>query len=215
MNLLALGFGVVFIGLGCLNIYGFIKINKINIKKISEISKFIKEEVIISGTVLPDKTILSPITQTPCVYCLFQTFERGMRYKSGFYGKATNILGSGSVGGDFLLQDETGTIELNSEKAVGFELPTNGYYDNDYEFKDKITQFKVKYGIGDAADREYWETLILPNDKIWVLCKTNPGEKAKAVEIYSKNPKEMWRSPVRIITTIIFLVMGILLLSSV
>jgi hypothetical protein len=217
MDLLLFAMGVVFTGLGCLNIYGTLKIISTKAKKISELSSSASGNSIISGTVLPDKTMPSPITQTPCVYCMFQTFQQGMKKKIG-HGTAhtaQNMLGSGSIGTNFLLKDETGMIELDAKNAFCFNIAhKQGYYDNDKEFKDKITQFKVKYGIGSDPGREYFEHLILPNDKIWVLCKTVPGQKTKAMEIYSKAPKQTIKSPLRIIATIALLAIGIYLIQS-
>lgn len=213
MNIISLGIGIFFLGFVFLQVISGIITAKMNFKKISELSTTAKEQVFIKGTVLAEKTFLSPITQTPCVYASFQTFQRGGKFGKGPRGTSISVGGSGSIGGEFFLQDETGTIEIDSKNAVGFDIPhKQGYYDDDDEFKEKITQFKVKYGIGADENREYFESLILPNDKITVLCKTSPKEKAKAAEIYYKNPKQMWKSPVRIIATAIAFVLGILAL---
>lgn len=210
MDIVILILGMALLIISSLRIYFTVKMSKIKLKKIAEIDFNNEERNVIYGTVLPDKTILSAISQTPCVYCFFQTFQRGMKQnKKLTHGTAQNILGSGTIKTNFFLKDDTVKLELNPEKAIVFNHPNQKqYHETDEEMKDKITQFKLKYGISSAPDIEYWEETINPNDKIYVMCRTIPKETPRAQGIYLEDPRKIVKRPSHNAMTIILLIMG-------
>lgn len=177
----------------------------------------------ILGTVIAEKSILSPITKTPCVYCVYRTFERGGSFgsrsalpKSKPRGVAQVVAGSGVKQTPFFLEDDSGRI-LVQDKAQLFGEPKKQItvYDNTSGQSDNIREFKTTTGIGEGVDRQYEEDLIEAGDKIYVhgIIKVENGQKVMYPDALSfKSTRKVGLSPVGIIVTIVLLILGINLL---
>ncbi len=178
MNFIFITIGLILLALGLIGFVANLKMRKVLEKKIAMLKE--GDSAIIHGKVLGEKTILSAITQTPCVYAVFRTFQRGTRFgKIGetARGTAQVVLGSGAKHCEFVLEDETGKINVSDSQALvyGGGIKKEQYYDDDEKYKDKIVLFKSTTGIGEGENREYEEELVCPGDEIWVQGKFSKG----------------------------------------
>ena len=178
MNFILITIGLILLALGLIGVVANLKMRKASEKKIAMLKE--GDSAIIHGKVLGEKTILSAITQTPCIYNVFRTFQRGARFErigENARGTAQLVLGSGAKHCEFVLEDETGKINVSDSQAFvyGGGIKKERYYEDDEKYKDKIAQFKLTTGIGEGEDREYEEELVCPGDEIYVQGKYSKG----------------------------------------
>ena len=128
MDIIAVGIGGILFVLAIVGVVGNIQIALSKQKKIFEAGA----NSVLFGTVSNEKTFLSPITQTTCVYCRYQTFQRGKKFGKGPRGTAQSVFGSGIKRTEFYLEDETGKILIIGNPIDQGKLEHQlGVYDND------------------------------------------------------------------------------------
>jgi hypothetical protein len=108
--LVAAGISVIFL------VYGFRSLNKLRtVKNIptSKIRSVAMGLTEIKGTVSGEKTVKSPLTQTPCTFCMYDITERENNRSSMKY----KVTQTGTTGNAFMLSDGTGTVPINPQGA--------------------------------------------------------------------------------------------------
>lgn len=215
MNILHTSIGVLLIVLSLFSVYKTFKIAKAPLKKISEA----EGDSTIHGIVSPDQTILSPISRTPCVYCVYRTFGAGVeRHKMHRVtdGTVQVMAGSGVKHSQFYLTDDSGKI-LVEGSALLYKDPEHslGFEDGDISQAANIQEFKNSTGIGEGRDRRYEEDLILPGDNIYVhgSVRSESGQKIIHADSFSlKDMKKTFLSPMGLFSTVAIIGLGLYLL---
>lgn len=173
----------------------------------------------ILGRVVDKEKSFSPITKTPCVYCVYKTFERGARF-GGIGNKpkgiAQVVAGTGVKHFDFFLENDSGKIYVkNKAQLYGNSKNPITVYDDTKEYEDAIKEFKVNTQIGEGEGRQYEEDVIMAGDTIYIhgVVKVENNEKVMYPDMFSfKSINKVGSSPVGIIFTIVILVLGVNLL---
>lgn len=166
----------------------------------------------IYGAVTSEISIFSPITKTLCVYSVYRTFESGMKSRKG-RGTAQLILGSGVKYSPFFLEDDSGKILVQANKALLYGTPHKLWLnDNSKEYEDSVREFKLNAKIGEGKNREYEEDLVVPGDNIYVngVVKLENGQRVMYADLISfKSTKKTGLHPLGIIFILVLIITGI------
>lgn len=167
----------------------------------------------IKGVVSPEISIFSPITKAPCVYCVYRTFQRGAKMARKPRGIAQVVAGSGVVKSSFFLEDDTGKILVQMDKASMFGTPHKvSVSDDTKEYTDSVREFKANMKIGEGENREYEEDLVIPGDSIYINgnVKIENGQKIIHADLLSfKSAKRTGLHPMGIILVLALIIFGI------
>jgi hypothetical protein len=215
MNLTTTGIGGLLAFLGFLNFVFSARLSRGSLKKISEA----KGTSMVYGKVSPEETISSPISQTPCVYCDYKTFQRGAKFGKQVIGEgeprgtAQCVFGSGVARSPFILEDETGKIRVEGRGLSYGKLPhEKTMHDDSAEYANQITEFKLRTNLGEGEERQYEEDLVCPGDSIYVFGNVDSNRVMQASLLSVKNPKKTVTGAGGIIKMFWLLIVGIILL---
>ena len=168
----------------------------------------------IYGKIVSENNIFSPITKTPCTYCVYRTFQLGItrRFKRP-PGTAQVMFGSGVKYENFFLEDTSGKILVQINKAPVYQIPHKIRLDDfTTEYKDALSEFKITTNIGEGQRREYEEDIVLSGDNVYVngTIKIENSEKVIYADLISyKSTRRTGLHPMGIIVVLTLIILGI------
>ena len=144
-GLFILGIGLLILFFAFWNLKKFLKIKNTTHSKINSLSNGLVE---INGTVVSEKTIKSPFSQSECVYYKYDIQEYTLLNSRRTWKSVA--MGHRSV--PFFLKDETGFAYINPEKAEFYVNPKKVFSEHAGMFNSPISLTKSlkKYDSGKA-----------------------------------------------------------------
>ena len=206
MGYILFGIGLVIFGITTYSAFTDIRIMTTPFRKIASL----RGTSIIQGTVSSDNTLLSPITQTPCVYCIFNTREWGWMNKRRHL--FTLLKGSGSLESKFTVSDESSSIMTKTVTSYKAPVHNLRFTDTSVEHRSNIESFCAKYDLGVKKDREYEEDLIVSGDELFLFGKVDSNNVFNAQLFFATNPKKIYLSFGGILKVLIYPLIGFLLM---